>query len=649
MALRLAIPTPDVGWMQEGVVQYLAQVLRGLSVGADPVRLLEDALGGAIVACSGRHGIVVGLVDGVPSVVAASGTTPRIVMDAARACMSEGRLARRRDQAIGSGAIAEPIRIGHRVIGAMAIGGDPLGLDAAPIPIFADAAGLALSRRPASGRASVPDFSEAIVRVGLDLDQATVFSRIFEAAEQLFGALGGFCVIPEGDGWRVAHYRGITAADLRNAALHPDFNGFVASANLRIEPPTHPVVAGLVQGAETAISVPLVAGGRRQGFLVLLLGDAPDQVGQGLLVSFANQVAMILRSSDLASHLRDHEQRLAAVVHAAPSPVMVLDDRGCFVLVNGAAAELFHLPEAFAVGQPVAGRLNHEALEALVEQEAEGQLEVLLGTPPDRLYQASTRRMRAPGGRGLGRILVLEDVTKQRETDKIKNDFVSVIGHELRTPLTVVKGYVKMLSMKGARIDEASLATCVKALSSNTNRLERLIEDLLFVSSIESRRPTLDLQPIDVGPVLDEFADSRITVQRPRRPMPVQLDRAKLDQILHHLLDNAMKYTEGEIVLSVVDADEAVEIRVDDSGPGIYSGDLPQLFERFRQLDGSSTRTQGGTGIGLYICRRLVELQGGRIWCDSRLGVGSRFAFTLPKEGPVHVSTGPPGGSRPPS
>ena len=115
--------------------------------------------------------------------------------------------------------------------------------------------------------------------------------------------------------------------------------------------------------------------------------------------------------------------------------------------------------------------------------------------------------------------------------------------------------------------------------------------------------------------------------------------RAKLDQILPHLLDNALKYTESDVVISVVDGDEAVEIRVDDSGPGIYSGDVPQLFERFRQLDGSSTRAHGGTGLGLYICRRLVELQGGKIWCESRLGVGSRFAFTLPKDGPVHITS----------
>ena len=621
--------------MQEGVVQYLAQVLRGLSGGADPLRLLSDTVAGAVAAAGGRQGIIVGMVDASPSVVAAAGAASKVLMDTAQAAMGEGRVTRGRDPATGSGAIAAPVRIGQRTVGAIAVGGDPLRLDGAPLPLFADAAGLALARRPSVGQCSVEEFSEALVTVGSDLDQAAVLTRLFEAGERLFGALGGFCVVPDGDGWRVAHYQGINAADLRAAARHPEFRGFVASANLRVEPPTHPVVAGLVSGAETAVSVPLVAAGRRYGFLVLLLADSPAPAVQVALCAFANQVATILRTSEMSQRLRDHEQRLASVVHSSPNPMLLLDERGMFVLVNGAAAELFHLPEAFAVGQPVAGRLGHEALERLVAEEGEGQLEVLLGTPPDRLYLATTRRIRAFAGRDLGRIVVLQDVTKERETDKLKNDFVSVIGHELRTPLTVVKGYVKMLARKGAALDPASLDTAVTALASNTGRLERLIEDLLFVSAIESRRPTLDLQAVDISEVLDEFSGDRIVVKRPRRPIAVQLDRQKLDQILHHLLDNARKYTDGEIVITVVDRDEELEIQVDDSGPGIYSGDLPQLFERFRQLDGSSTRTQGGTGLGLYICRRLVELQGGRIWCESRLGVGSRFAFTLPKEGPL--------------
>jgi signal transduction histidine kinase len=115
---------------------------------------------------------------------------------------------------------------------------------------------------------------------------------------------------------------------------------------------------------------------------------------------------------------------------------------------------------------------------------------------------------------------------------------------------------------------------------------------------------------------------------------------------MHHLLDNALKYSEGPVVVELADKGDEVEISVTDSGPGIYSGDVPQLFERFRQLDGTSTRQHGGVGIGLYLCRRVVEALGGRIWCDSRLGVGSRFAFTLPKDGPGEAAAAPSVSSR---
>jgi signal transduction histidine kinase len=621
--------------MQEGSLQYLAQVLRGLTAGVDPATLLDDALHGAVAAGRGRNGMILGLVEGTPTVVSSTGTTPRVVLDAGNAAVLEGRMVRRRDQISGAGAVAEPVRSGNRVVGAVSVGGDPVTLDGAPLPVFADAASLILARRPAASGASVAEFSEALVQVGRDLDLAGVLLRMFDAAERLFAARGGFVVVPDGEGWKVAQTRGIGAPELREASKNPHFQSFVASPSLRVEPPSSPVVAALVRGAETAVSVPLVAGGKRFGFLVLLLGEAPEPAAQGLISAFASQIGLALRGVEHAQLLRDHEQRLASVVHCTPNPIMVVDDQGRFVLVNGAAGELFHLAEAFAVGQPVTGRLGHEGLETLLTASDDGQIEVLLGSPPDRMYQAASRRIRSAGGRDLGRVLVLVDVTKERETDRIKNDFVSVIGHELRTPLTVVKGYVKMLGRKGGEIGEDARRTAVAALESNTNRLERLIDDLLFVSSIDSSTPTLDLENTDIGAVLTAMAGDRVIVRNPSAKALVTVDRAKLDQVLGHLLDNAVKYTEGDVILSVSDRGDAVEIGVEDNGPGIFSGDVPQLFERFRQLDGTSTRNQGGTGLGLYICRRLVDLMGGRIWCESRLGVGSRFAFTLPKDGPL--------------
>jgi two-component system phosphate regulon sensor histidine kinase PhoR len=236
-------------------------------------------------------------------------------------------------------------------------------------------------------------------------------------------------------------------------------------------------------------------------------------------------------------------------------------------------------------------------------------------------------------------VSMLEEISRKnqelRQMDAIKSDFLSTVAHELRTPLTIIKGYVRTLLRKGGEIDDKARGMALSALDANTDRLERLIEDLLLMSAIETSNPRLHLEPVDVAAVVSERKTERIDVRRPRAELVVQVDRPKLDQVLNHLLDNATKYSEGPVILEVSDKGEDVEVSVTDSGPGIFSGDIPLLFERFQQLDGSSTRAQGGTGIGLYICRRLVEALGGRLWCESRLGVGSRFAFTIPKDQPI--------------
>jgi signal transduction histidine kinase len=171
----------------------------------------------------------------------------------------------------------------------------------------------------------------------------------------------------------------------------------------------------------------------------------------------------------------------------------------------------------------------------------------------------------------------------------------------------------------------------VDALTRNVDRLERLLEDLLFISAVEKGRTSVHADADDVGELVDGLAGERVVVTRPRAPVTVPFDRGKVGHALYHLVDNALKYSEGEVVVEVVNRPDEVEIAVVDRGPGIFSGDVPSLFRRFRQLDGTSTRATGGTGIGLYIARRIVEAHGGRIWCDTRLGHGSRFAFTLPR------------------
>src|SRR3954464_4271160 len=622
----------DTSSVERPPSERLHHVLRGLVAGNDPERLLDDALRGAVETAHGRQGLLVGLVDGVAAPLASTGAVPRIVLDAADAAIASGRLARRNEPGGKQGALAECLRVGDRIVGALAVGGVATELDPRELPMFANCASLALARRPAAAATSVTDFLDALAGVASDLDGASILVRVFDPAERLFGATSGFCATFEGSAVRISHYRGLDREGLREATRHPEFKALLTSPGLRIDPPTHPAVALLGNGLDTAVGLPLHADGRRLGHLVLMMGDAPDAALRAMLTSFSTHVALALRSAQLYRRVGDKEEQLTSVVHCMANPVLVVDDAGRFVLINGAAAELFSLASAFELGQPVAGKLGHPVLEELLTERNQGSTtEVAIGEAEPRVYKASARRVMSSGGRVLGRVLVLDDITKQRETDQVKSDFVAVIGHELRTPLTVMKGYLRTLVHRGETLDPHVRELALKAVESNADRLQRLIEDVLFVSAVETGRSNLHLEDVDLGALVDAVVQERVRVKRPRKDLTVSIDTAKLQQVLHHLVDNALKYSDGDVVVEITDRGDEIEVAVADKGPGIFSGDVPRLFERFFQLDGASTRAHGGTGIGLYVSRRLIEAHGGKIWCESRLGVGSRFAFTLPR------------------
>ena len=618
--------------MAQDETEHLQRVLRGLVAGNDPVRLLEEALRGAVQAAHGRQGLLVGLVDGVSTPLASTGAVPRVVVDAADAAISSGRLARRTGRDRKQGAVAECLRVGDRVVGALSVGGEAGRLDPVHLPLFAHCGSLALARRPATAATSVTEVLDAVAGVASDLDGATVFVRVLDAAERLFGATAGFCAVFEGTAVRIPYFRGVDREGLREASRHPEFKALLTSPGLRVDPPSHPAVAMFSNGVDTAVGLPLYADGRRLGHLVLLLGEGPDAAVRAMLTSFATHVALALRSAQLYRRVGDKEEQLTSVVHCMANPVLVVDEAGRFVLINGAAAELFSIAAAFELGQPIAGKLGHPVIEELLTEQGQGSTtEVVLGEVDPRVYKASARRVMSSGGRVLGRVLVLDDITKERETDQVKSDFVAVIGHELRTPLTVMKGYLRTLVHRGDGLDPHVRELALKAVESNADRLQRLIEDVLFVSAVESGRANLHLEDVDLGALVDSVVQERVRVKRPRKDLAVSLDTAKVHQVLHHLVDNALKYSDGEVTVEIQDRGDEIEVAVIDKGPGIFSEDVPRLFERFFQLDGASTRAHGGTGIGLYVARRLVEAHGGKIWCESRLGVGSRFAFTLPR------------------
>ncbi|MDP9403082.1 MAG: ATP-binding protein [Actinomycetota bacterium] len=621
--------------MPDHHVDHLQPVLRGLAAGTDPAQLLHDIVRGAMVATKAAEAGILRVTGRSTTPVVTSGELSRSAAEGAQAAIDSGRLVRRRDPGSTATAAAEPLRAGSRVTGALVVGGTMQRLDPAALPLYGAAASLVLGRQVASTPEALPDLLDSLSDIASDLDTHATLGRVFDAAQSLFGTAAGFCALFDRGTVRVAHYRGITQERMLIVARHAEFKALVRSESLRIDPPTHPVVAQLTRLSEVAVTLPLEAEGRHLGQLVLLLGATPDAERQALLVSFSQHVGRCLRSAELFRSLADHQEQVTAMVHSMATPVVVVDEAGQLTEMNGAASEAFRLAGEFDCNQSVIGRLGNKTLEQMLTAGDDHTTEVVLGGDEARVYRATVRRMRSGTGRVMGRILVLDDLTGEREIMTLKSDFVAVIGHELRTPLTVMKGYLHTLIRRSETLTGEKREQALAALKSNVTRLERLIEDLLFMSAIDERRCQLDLEVHDLSVILDARASDRVIVRRPRWPIKLELDQAKLEQVLHHLLDNALKYSEGQVILELAEKPDALEIAVTDSGPGIFSGDIPQLFERFRQLDSTSTRAHGGVGIGLYIARRVVEAMGGRIWCESRLGVGSRFVFTLPN----HSST----------
>jgi signal transduction histidine kinase len=231
-----------------------------------------------------------------------------------------------------------------------------------------------------------------------------------------------------------------------------------------------------------------------------------------------------------------------------------------------------------------------------------------------------------------------------REFDRLKDEFIAVISHELRTPLTSVYGAA--LTLQQRQVDDPTRRELLSIVSDEAGRLARLLDDALSASRLHADRETFDIAPVDgteIARAVVEAARQRLpqsfeleVVASPGLPL-VQADPDKLRQVLVNLTENAIKYSPdgGHIEVGVASVDHVLRFSVRDEGIGIALKEQAHIFERFHRLDPNMTRGVGGTGLGLYICREVVQHMGGRIWVDSREGLGSTFAFELPEAVPA--------------
>jgi len=327
--------------------------------------------------------------------------------------------------------------------------------------------------------------------------------------------------------------------------------------------------------------------------------------------------------------------------------LLLLDRNRKIYLANRAFKNLFSLKTELR-GKTVMEALRVLELAELVERaETEKQVldyELKLPDLSERWLQVNAAVINNSAGEREGTILVFHDLTRLKKLERARQEFVANVSHELRTPLSLIKGYVETL-LDGARNDPAIAERFLKIIERNTQRLDLLIQDLLTISALESERIKLNLQPVELRPLVEKiFSDLKPPANNKNIQLISQLpeltataDVNRLEQVFANLVDNAIKYgrSQGHVTVGGKKLDDGkLEIFVQDDGPGIPAEALDRVFERFYRVDKARSRDQGGTGLGLSIVKHIVQAHGGEVWVKSEPGKSATFFFTLPAESP---------------
>jgi len=343
--------------------------------------------------------------------------------------------------------------------------------------------------------------------------------------------------------------------------------------------------------------------------------------------------------------LREQGQRTAALFERMIEGLIVVDAAGRIRLANRAAGELFNFTPP-ATGRTILETTRHHEVAALVtrlenEPEILGHELRLETRDSPKFLQVNALALRDGEGVRDGAILVLHDLTRLRQLEAVRQEFVANVSHELRTPLSLIKSAAETL-IDGGKDEPESLTRFLQIIDKHANRLTLLIDDLLMLSTLDSGNIRLALQSVSLAVAVQEVADDLrgrahtrgVTIKNQVKPaLIVQADPDRLRQVISNLIDNAIKYgrMEGEVVISARALDSRrIEVSVQDDGPGIPAEACARIFERFFRGDKARSREQGGTGLGLAIVKHVVQAHGGEVRVESAPGAGARFSFTLP-------------------
>ena len=378
--------------------------------------------------------------------------------------------------------------------------------------------------------------------------------------------------------------------------------------------------------------------------------------------------------NSLSAMLRSRQQQSEILLQSIADGAIVFDANDKINLFNPAAASLteWRVDEALGIdihtvvklaqvdGKPLANSVDLFK-DVLDHQKPISCTQLLIGRNNKQTVVSIVISpvIIPPENKVVGAVAIFRDITKEHQAEQQRADFISTASHEMRTPVAAIEGYLSLaLNDKVSTIDSKAREFLIKAHES-TEHLGKLFQDLLTSAKAEDGRLSNHPSVVEIGSLIEQLTDSlKFAAQKKKlnvefvtgtpdiidasnplgntkvvRPLYyTYADPDRLREVITNLFDNAVKYTEeGTISLGLTGNNDLVQFYIRDTGAGIPADDIPHLFQKFYRVDNSVTRTVGGTGLGLFICRKIIELYGGRIWANSTLGSGSVFYINLPR------------------
>ncbi len=369
-------------------------------------------------------------------------------------------------------------------------------------------------------------------------------------------------------------------------------------------------------------------------------GAAPYRIGLALETIFA-------RRQELERQIAGRESDTQTILGAMEDGVLVIDARSRITLMNPTFQKLFDLRDP-AVDVSLVEAVRHATLDQLVA-ETLGTGEAMRSelsvtdsrTHSERHIEVSAVPIKKANDEMSGAVVLFHDITELKQLDQIRREFVANVSHELRTPLSILRGYIEVL-LDEPETQREELARILSIMERHSKRLQRLVDDLLSLAQLESSQATLELSDVRVDELFNNLIRDwkeklaakklKVIVDLTPEALTVYADGTRLEEALHNLLDNAVKFSRenGQIHLRATRRGSDMVLSVTDNGLGIGKEHLPRIFERFYRADKARSRELGGTGLGLAIVKHITQLHGGRVEAESELGRGTTIRVVLP-------------------